>query len=61
MVAGPTTVVSEDTEAVSLIDHHRRTVLLGEPYDLGEVAEVTLHREDTIDDDELDLVLLALL
>ena len=61
VIADATTVVTEYAEAVGLVDHDRCSVLLGQLDDLGELAEVTLHPEDAIDDDELDTLGVALL
>lgn len=61
VVTRTATVVTEYAEAVSFVDHHRGVVLLRQTHDLGEIAQVTLHTEDTVDDDELDAVGVALL
>ena len=61
VVTRTATVVTEYAEAVSFVDHHRGVVLLRQTHDLGEIAQVTLHAEDTVDDDELDAIGVALL
>ena len=61
VIADATAVVAHDAEAVGLIDHDRGLVLLRQAADLGQVAQVTLHREDPVDDDELDTLGVALL
>ena len=49
MVAHATSLLAEDTDAVSLVDHNRTVVLMLQLNDCGEIAKVTFHREDTID------------
>ena len=46
---------------MSLINHDVGIVLVGQIHDVGQLAHVAFHREDTVGDDELDTVRLALL
>ena len=54
MIANTTSLTTEYTDAMSLVDHDRAIVLVLELYDLRKLSQVALHREYTINNDELN-------
>ena len=56
MVADTATLASEDTKAVSLIDHQSGVVLIAEFDHLINLSHIALHRENAVGDDEFAVV-----
>ena len=61
MIADTTTLTSEHTDTMSLIDHDRAVVLVLQLYDGWQICKIALHREHTIHHDELDGLIRQLL
>lgn len=61
VVADSSSLTTEDTEAVCLIDHHRSVVLMLQSDDFRQVTDVAFHGEHTIDNDEFDRLGITLL
>lgn len=56
MVADTATLASENTEAVSLIDHKSGVVFVAELNHLVNLCDIAFHREDAVGDDEFAVV-----
>ena len=54
VVADAPTLSAENAKAVGLVDHDGAVVLVLQLDNLGQLCQVAFHREDTIDNDELD-------
>jgi len=54
MMANATALLAEHAEAVGLVYHDGTVVLVFQLHDFGQLAEVSLHREHTVDNDQLD-------
>ena len=61
MVANTAAIATEDSHAVSLVNHNGGVVLMLELDYLGQLGKVTLHGEDTVNNYELDSLGLTLL
>src|SRR5437588_7949722 len=53
VVDGPTSAASQNARGVSVVDHHDGIVFFSEVAKGGQGADVTVHGEDTVGDDEL--------
>ena len=57
MVANSTSLLTEHTDAVGLVDHNRAVVLVLQLNDCRQIGQVALHREHAVDDNQLDCLL----
>ena len=57
MVAYTTTLLAEYAKTMSLVYHDRAVVLMLELNDFRQVSQIALHREHTVNNDELDSLL----
>src|SRR5882724_1250415 len=53
MVYGAAAVAAENAGGVRVVDHHDGTVFFGEVAECGERADVAVHGEDAVGDQEL--------
>ena len=61
VVANATSTLAKDTDTMGLVDHDASVVLASQFHDIGKLAHVTLHRENTVGNDEFHLVGVTLL
>src|SRR5271155_3430658 len=53
MIYRATTISAEDTRGVGIVDHHDRSVLFCEIAQRGQRADIAVHREDAVGDEQL--------
>jgi hypothetical protein len=53
MIDGAASVAAEDSGGVGVVDHHDRVILLRQVRERGQRADVAVHREDAVADQQL--------